>query len=56
LLSPAAQDQHLFVGVGRPDYPDVIEALAKHFQKPIIYRNALSMTEFVTFVRFANAH
>ncbi len=39
------QDNHLFVGIGRPDYPDVVDALAKHFKKTIVYHNALPMSE-----------
>lgn len=41
----AADGKHLFIGLGRPDYPEILTRLSEHFEKPIVYRNALTLEE-----------
>ena len=38
-------DNHIFIGLGRPDYPDQLEALSGFYKKSTLYRNALSLAE-----------
>jgi hypothetical protein len=43
LLSVA--ENHLYVGIGRPDFPDFPRNLLKSYKKSILYHNALSVNE-----------
>ena len=43
-----AGENHLIVGVGRPDYPDHITALQRAFNKKVAYHNALTVSEMGT--------
>jgi hypothetical protein len=36
---------HVYVGIGRPDYPEVIDQIVTHFGKGVLYRNALTLNE-----------
>ncbi len=38
-------ENHIYVGIGRPDYPQHPPALCDFFKKKVIYRNALTIKE-----------
>ena len=38
-------ENHLYVGIGRPDYPEVAEKLLKYYKKSILYRNSMTINE-----------
>lgn len=40
-------ENHLYVGIGRPDYPQHPAALGQFFNKKVVYRNALSIKEII---------
>lgn len=48
-------ENHLVIGIGRPDYPDHLPALRNHFQKKVFYRNALSINEIKRLRQLAGA-
>jgi len=41
---------HIYIGIGRPDNLEQVEAISAHFKKETIYRNALSIEE-IAFLR-----
>jgi len=41
-------DNHLIVGIGRPDYPEHLSHLLKFYKKTVVYRNALSLNEIAS--------
>lgn len=38
-------ENHIYVGIGRPDYPEHPEKLLNFYKKTILYRNALNINE-----------
>jgi len=41
-------NNHLYIGIGRPDYPEHVAALQKFYKKELVYRNALCLNEIST--------
>ena len=40
-----AGENHLYIGVGRPDYPEIKKTLLNFYKKHVLYSNALPLNE-----------
>jgi hypothetical protein len=40
-----AGENHLYIGIGRPDYPEIPTRLQEFFKKRVIFRNALDLND-----------